>query len=400
MQNSAVASLSAKLDPLGIALPIMINKWKSTAVVCGYALGLGLFRFALGELRDRREQARWWLRAVCRFVATAMVEAAGLRVCACAAGCASTYFENVVGRAPAERAASTEGVVLVTGATSGIGRATAAELVRRGYDVIVPARDVAKAERLAAEIGARALPVPLELSDQASVRAYAEALREQGPLTTLVLNAGVMRPEQATSVDGAEMTMASNHLGHHTLTSLLLPELRASAEEGYDCRIVAVSSCVHRMTDVLTRDDASLDFNPVETGYSMFPAYARSKLANVLWTQELARRTTGIACISLHPGVVYTGINRDLPWYLRLGHGAIFRLLIKSPEHGARTTLHAVLAPDLAASVRAGPIYLEDCVQVDPATASAPDRAATVARDLWDASEAYASRARSTRILL
>lgn len=267
----------------------------AASTVAGYALAVGAFRFGGWELRLPSEQWRWFVRTGWRVAVTAVVDASlaaidirprwlvtMARASVAFAGCALTYAHNVVGKAPSTGAPSKAGVVLVTGATAGIGRATAAALTRRGLTVIVPARNAAKAVATAAAIGGTsfAIDVPLELSDQTSVRTYANRLRavlaeRSLALTTIVLNAGVMRPEPGASVDGAELTIASNHLGHHALTTTLLPELRASSRLGYDCRVIVVSSGLHRLAarKMLAMPSASLtDFLPPRRreDYTMF----------------------------------------------------------------------------------------------------------------------------------
>lgn len=329
----------------------------ATLAVATYSIVAGAFRFVCFELRDRREQFRWLCRTGVRLAATMTIESAilsllvgdarrfwcsGLRVALGVVGFGLTYAHNVAGRVPSTSSVSKRGAVLVTGSTAGIGFATAGELSRRGCVVVVPARDVTKAHKIAASIeNAFAVDAPLELSDQASVRAYAKELRatlarRNMALTTLVLNAGVMRVAPELSVDGAELTIASNHLGHHTLATLLLPELRNAADLGYDCRIVVVTSSVHRLAAKQYRDKLT-DFSP-PLRFEMFKVcrlssfestirrdaqeYARSKLANVLWTEELARRLEDkkISCISLHPGMVTTQVTRHLPLFIRISH--------------------------------------------------------------------------------
>lgn len=235
-----------------------------------YAVMVGSFRFAGYELRHPREQYYWLLRTALRIASTTLVDvtlafAVGqsvprpviwiLRAIVAMIACTLTYAHNVAGIKPSDGMPSSSrlGAVLVTGATAGIGKATAYELSRRGFKVIIPARSKTKAASVAAMIGSGvfAVDAPLELSDQASVRAYAHRVRNalakmSIPLTTIVLNAGIMQPNPVKSVDGAELTIASNQLGHHTLVMQLLPELQASASLGYDCRVVVVSSSLHR----------------------------------------------------------------------------------------------------------------------------------------------------------
>jgi NAD(P)-dependent dehydrogenase (short-subunit alcohol dehydrogenase family) len=176
----------------------------------------------------------------------------------------------------------------VTGSTDGHGRAVAAELARRGAGVLVHGRDPAKVERVAAEIGA-ARGLVADLSSLDEVRRLADDIDQ---LDTLVNNAGVYEAERRESADGYELTLAVNHLSHFLLTALLLPKLREPA------RIVNVASI----------GQAPLDFDDlmVERGYEGFAAYAKSKLAQVLFTFELADRLDGrdVTVNAVHPATL------------------------------------------------------------------------------------------------
>ena len=233
--------------------------------------------------------------------------------------------------------------VLVTGATDGIGRATAVELARRGATVLVHGRDPARGRAVVDE--ANALPgapgdAELLLADLASlaeVRRLADAVRARGKrLDVLLNNAGVALrgTKRQLSVDGFELTFAVNHLAHFLLTTALLDELRASARgNGGDARVVNVASELHA--------SGRLDFEDLqgERRYSGTDAYARSKLANVLFTRALARRTadTGVTANALHPGVIKTKLLRE-GWGSSGG---------ASVERGAETSVYAALAPEL-----------------------------------------------------
>ncbi|HEV2874690.1 MAG TPA: NYN domain-containing protein [Thermoleophilaceae bacterium] len=177
---------------------------------------------------------------------------------------------------------------LITGSTDGLGRRVAAELAGRGAQVIVHGRDPGKVEEAAHEVGA-AEGLVADLADLAQVRRLADAA---GQLDTLVNNAGVIEPERRESADGYELTLAVNHLSHFLLTELLLPRLREPA------RIVNVSSI----------GQAPLDWDDLmfERGYDGYTAYARSKLAQVLFTIELAERLAGrdVTVNALHPATL------------------------------------------------------------------------------------------------
>jgi len=198
---------------------------------------------------------------------------------------------------------------LVTGATSGIGKATATGLARLGADLVLVARDPAKGQATMAEIGAatgnpRVGLLEADLSSQASVRQLAEEVkRGHDRLHVLVNNAGGYWATRHTTVDRLELTFAVNHLAYFLLTNLLLDLLRASAP----ARIVNVTSGAQAIGDVHFDD---LQF---ERRYRGQPAYNQSKLANVLFTYELARRLdgSGVTVNCVHPGVVRTNFGRD-----------------------------------------------------------------------------------------
>ena len=212
-----------------------------------------------------------------------------------------------------------------------------------------------------------------DLASQRQVRAVAAAYRERfDRLDVLVNNAGIAgaRSRQVTE-DGLERTFAVNHLAPFLLTSLLLDRLRASAP----ARVVTVSSAAHRFYPI------DLDDLQGERRYSSFGAYCRSKRANVLFTHELARRLEGrgVTANCLHPGVVATGMFRDMPRWLRVVLGRPF---LRTPEQGADPVLHLATAPDLA--------DVTGCyfVRRRPARPSRASRDVDAARRLWAASEA------------
>jgi NAD(P)-dependent dehydrogenase (short-subunit alcohol dehydrogenase family) len=181
-----------------------------------------------------------------------------------------------------------EQTILVTGSTDGLGRRVAEELAQRGASVLVHGRDPAKVERTAGEIGA-ARGLTADLSDLKEVRRLADEIDR---LDTLVNNAGVIVAERTESADGNELTFAVNHLSHFLLTNLLIDKLREPA------RVVNVSSL----------GQAPLDFDDLqyERGYQAYPAYAKSKLAQVLFTHELAERLDGrdITVNAVHPATM------------------------------------------------------------------------------------------------
>ena len=269
-------------------------------------------------------------------------------------------------------------VCLVTGATSGIGLAAARELARLGATVILVARDKAKGaatvEALRNETGNDQLSLLLcDFSSQASIRTMASAFLAAWPrLDVLVNNAGGIQGQRRLTEDGLEMTFAVNHLGYFLLTALLLERLKASAP----ARIVNVASAAHRGGRLDLEDLQS------ERRYRSFAVYSASKLANIAFTFELARRLEGskVTANCLHPGVVGTGFGasgtRLLAFLMKLG-----RPLLTSPKRGAETIVYLASSPEVAGiSGR----YFSRCKPVGPSRAA---QDAAPARKLWQASE-------------
>lgn len=266
-------------------------------------------------------------------------------------------------------------VCLVTGANAGIGFHTALALSRQGARVVLACRDRAKGESALADIrrlsgSAEAELLPLDLASFASVRAAAlEFHRRHDRLHVLVNNAGLYRRQRQSTADGFELTFQSNHLGHFLLTHLLLDLLKASAP----ARIVNVSSNAHR-SGMMRWDDLQ-----AEKSYDGMAVYAQSKLANILFTYELARRLKGtrVTANCLHPGVIASEFFRDMPWLVR----GPLSLVLTSPEKGARPSIRAASDPGLDSVTGK---YFYKSVEGDSIPES---HDAAAALRLWDLSE-------------
>jgi NAD(P)-dependent dehydrogenase (short-subunit alcohol dehydrogenase family) len=272
---------------------------------------------------------------------------------------------------------------LVTGASGGIGEATAAGLAALGARVLMFCRPSARAgqalQRVAA-VSSGPSPELLEgdLSRPKEVLDLAGQIRSRHPaLHLLVNNAGIMGSAQKRlSPDGWELTMTTNHLGPYALTMGLMPALKAA---GGGARIVNVSSGVHLLKQArFSPDDLHL-----EGEYSALTAYARSKLMNVLFTRELSRRLDPqvVTANSLHPGVVATGIDRGTPGWFRALY-RIGRLGMLSPVKGAQTTLYLAASP--AVRGKSGGYY----VRCRPAPSVQWPDELWLSRALWDRSAA------------
>ena len=280
--------------------------------------------------------------------------------------------------APGRQAGELAGrTFLVTGGNTGIGRATAAGLASRGGRVWIAARAQSKGEAAVAGIkastGNEAVGfLPLDLADLESVRACASAFLALGePLHVLVNNAGVVRARGLTR-QGFELMFGVNHLGHFALTNALLGCLTASAP----ARVVTVSSDSHYSA-------RGIDFEALrrpERGITGLHGYAVSKLCNVLFSQELARRTadTGVTTYALHPGVVASDIWRRVPWPVR----PLMTRRMLTVDEGAATSLYCATSPDVAQD--SGKFY-DKCAERAPSQVATPELAA----ELWKRSEEW-----------
>jgi retinol dehydrogenase 12 len=264
---------------------------------------------------------------------------------------------------------------LVTGATSGIGRQTALRLAMLGANVIIVGRDAARTERAAGEVRAR-VPAALvetmtaDLSSLTQVHQLADEITGRcDRLDVLINNAGVICTRQQLTADGLERTFATNHLAPFVLTNLLSGLLQSSAP----ARVVTVASAAHRQVRTIAWDDL-----PYGAKMSPGQAYPLSKLLNILFTRELARRLTGtgVTANCLHPGFVRTSLGRDVTGVT----GTALRLALRlrpGAEAGANTPVYLASSPAVTGATGG---YFVRC---GPAEPSALARDARAAARLW-----------------
>lgn len=269
---------------------------------------------------------------------------------------------------------------MVTGANAGIGRETALALARSGATVVMVSRNRERGEAARAGIVAQSGNERVELlladlSSQHSIRAMCDDFNHRyDRLNVLVNNAGVYLSERHVTADGLEMTFATNHLGYFMPTVLLWERLLAGAP----ARVINVSSDAHR--------SAKLNFDDLqnEHHYKGFRAYAQSKLANVLFTQELHRRrgAADVTANTLHPGFVASNFGRDNGGIIGLFMRRVVPWFARSSEEGAATSIYLASSAEVA-GISGG--YFVDCKPVR-AAATAYDTSA--AARLWQVSEA------------
>lgn len=287
--------------------------------------------------------------------------------------------------------------VVITGANTGIGKETARDLYRRGARVILACRDLTKADAAAQDIKSIPPSKPnreqfvgepgevvvckLDLTSLASVRECAKHISTtESAVHILINNAGIMMCPKGVTEDGFETQFGTNHLAHFLFTLLLLPKMIQSQKNSdFCCRIINVSSTAHSFPGA----DINFDDLMMEKSYTPLSAYNQSKLANVLFTRELARRLkeaniTGVNTYSLHPGVIKTEVTRHFG-AAKMLYGMLGPF-IKNAEQGAQTTLHCAL--DDGAAKETG-LYYRDCAVLTPSTAARDD---VKAAKLWDVS--------------
>ncbi|XP_052769931.1 retinol dehydrogenase 12-like [Mya arenaria] len=276
--------------------------------------------------------------------------------------------------------------VLITGANTGIGKETAKDLAKRGARVILACRDLTRAQKAASDItnstgNSNVVVYKLDLSSLKSVRECAEEVKKnEQRLDILINNAGVMWTPQCQTEDGFDMQMGTNHLGHFLFTNSLLDLVKKSAPS----RIVTVASRAHERANFDIEDINS------ERSFSTMTAYSNSKLANILFTRELAKRLEGtnVTAVSLHPGVIATELTRHAndkniaTWVLMTFlFNPFLQHLIKTPTAGAQTTLYCALDPDVENHPGK---YFSDCAVKEPTKAGQDD---IMASKLWTLSE-------------
>jgi NAD(P)-dependent dehydrogenase (short-subunit alcohol dehydrogenase family) len=278
--------------------------------------------------------------------------------------------------------------VLITGATNGIGKAAALELAKKGAAVVIVGRSADKTSQTVAEIKAQSGNTNIEmivadLSSMAEVRKVADEFKARHTrLDVLINNAGAVFTERIETVDGYEMTFAFNHLAYFLLTNLLLDTLKESAP----ARIVSVSSGAHR-TGKINFDDLN-----AKNGYDS-NAYSNSKLANVMFTYELARRLegTGVTANVLHPGVVRTGFGKNTNGFMRVAISLITPFLL-APEQGADTVVYLASSPEVE-GITGQYWYKRKAVK-----SSAASHDVNVQQRLWTVSEQMTGLAQKTAV--
>ncbi len=265
--------------------------------------------------------------------------------------------------------------ILLTGCNSGIGLETLRALAGRGAHVIAAARTVDKAAAAGREVGGQTTPVACELAEPQSVRQCAETVRALGrPLDAIICNAGIMALPKLHQSHGYELQFFTNHIGHFILVTSLLDTL---ADDG---RVVIVSSNAHHRAP-----DEGVQFDNLsgEHEYSGMRNYGQSKLANLLFANELARRFEGSSktANSLHPGVIHTNLARSMNPIADAALAIAAPLVLKTPAEGAATQCYAAVHPSMA-GVRGK--YLSDC---NESRAGRHGRDPEMAAKLWDVSE-------------
>ncbi|XP_070491234.1 retinol dehydrogenase 12-like [Chironomus tepperi] len=269
-------------------------------------------------------------------------------------------------------------VVVITGANSGIGKATAIDLARRGGKIYIACRARYRGKNAVVDIrresgSNKVYFLQLDLASLKSIRDFSKKFHKlERKLDILINNAGIMACVKSSTDDGFEMQIGVNYLGHFLLTNLLLDLLKAAAPS----RIVNVSAKAHEGGEIY-RDDFMLD-----RSYTPIKAYAQSKLAIVLFTKKLANVLAGtkVTANSCHPGSVATKISRNMFRIFQYFKHRVFKSFLKTPAEGAQTQIRLAVDPDLKTTTGK---YFYDCEEHEPARLARDDN---TAEWLWNKS--------------
>jgi NAD(P)-dependent dehydrogenase (short-subunit alcohol dehydrogenase family) len=276
---------------------------------------------------------------------------------------------------------ATEGVdlkgkrILLTGCNSGIGLESMRVLVARGATVVAAARTEEKAQEAGASVGGETIPVACELSDPESVLACVDTVKRQGKkLDIMILNAGIMALPKLQTSHGLELQFLTNHVGHFLLGTRLIGMLSD------DARVVVLSSRAHEMTP-----EGGIAFDNLDgsKGYNGWKFYGQSKLANLLFARELAKRFAGSkrTANAVHPGVIHTNLGRHMGGAVNVVSSAVGPLFFKSVPQGAATQCWAAAYPDAG---KLNGKYLADCNEKESSPAG---KDMGLAERLWEETE-------------
>ncbi|XP_045190448.2 retinol dehydrogenase 12-like isoform X5 [Mercenaria mercenaria] len=292
------------------------------------------------------------------------------------------YLDSIKGKCTSSTDLSGK-VAIVTGANTGIGYFTALDFARRNARVILACRDLVKGQEAVEKIRGQTgntdnVVIKLDLSLMKSVREFAEQINKQeARLDILVNNAGMAGLPLTKTDEGFEVMYATNHFGHFLLTNLLLGLLKKSQPS----RIVNVSSMAHRWSKGIDFDNLK-----AEKSYSITDTYFSSKLANILFTRELARKLegTGICSYVVHPGIVKTEVFRNFSAWKKCIKECL-KLFLKTAEEGAQTSIYCSVSEDLEGV--SGKYYV-DCQEAEDQSSDL-SKDMGLAKKLWEISEKY-----------